>query len=75
MKHDQTTGAGVFTPGGTRPLAAAEDGLRDWRLHRLRKELARLDLDRDALPSPSAPEKAVEPLAITVDSGDLRAGR
>jgi WD40 repeat protein len=72
---DQIGRAAIFTPDGTRLVVAAEDGLRVWDLRRLRKELDRLGLDWEAQPYPRAPEKAAEPLAVTVDYGDLKPGR
>jgi hypothetical protein len=68
---DQTAGAAAFSPNGTR-LVVAADGLRVWDLCRLRTEWDPLGLGWEAPPYPSAPDQAAEPLAVTVDSGDLK---
>jgi WD40 repeat protein/Tfp pilus assembly protein PilF len=62
---DQTTGAAVFTPDGTRLVVNAKDGLRVWDLRRIRAELGKLDLDWDQPPYPPASE-AGSPPAIEV---------
>jgi hypothetical protein len=67
----------VFLPESGQQLVQRqdEDGLRVWDLRRLRQELDQLGLDWEAQPYPAAPEKASEPLAVTVDYGDLKPGR
>jgi tetratricopeptide (TPR) repeat protein len=71
---EQTLGAAVFTPDGTRLVVAARDGLRVWELRRIRAELAKLGLDWDP-PSyhPAAPEQVTPPLTVSVNYGDLLA--
>jgi WD40 repeat protein len=69
---DQTAGAALFTPEGTRLVVAAQNGLRVWDLHRIRAELAELGLDWDAPQYPPDPEAATvpSPLTVTVEMSD-----
>jgi WD40 repeat protein len=69
----RTAGAAVFTPDGTRLVAAGQDGLRVWDLRRIRAELAKLDLDWAAEPYRPGPEPATvpPPLTVTVEMGDI----
>jgi tetratricopeptide (TPR) repeat protein len=71
---DQTAGAAVFTPDGTRLVVNARDGLRVWDLRRIRAELVELGLDWDRPAYP--PRKEVSPPALTIEVlGDLNAWR
>jgi serine/threonine protein kinase/tetratricopeptide (TPR) repeat protein len=62
----------VFTPDGTRLIVGAKNGLRVWDLRRIRAELAKLDLDWEALPYPPArAAKDTPPLSVTVNLGEI----
>jgi WD40 repeat protein len=70
---EQTPGAAVFTPDGTRLVVAAKDGSRVWDLRRIRAELVKLDLDWDAPPYPPEKEAEVQkPLQVQVILGDFQ---
>jgi serine/threonine protein kinase/WD40 repeat protein/Flp pilus assembly protein TadD len=60
----------VFTPDGSRLLVAGALGIHVWDLRRIRAELARRDLDWDALPYPPVAAPAV-PLSVEFDMGDF----
>jgi WD40 repeat protein len=70
---DQTAGAALFTPDGTRLVVAAQNGLRVWDLHRIRAELVELGLDWDTPAYPPDPEPAAvpTPLTIIVEMSDI----
>jgi serine/threonine protein kinase/WD40 repeat protein/tetratricopeptide (TPR) repeat protein len=72
---DQTAGAAVFTPDGTRLVVNARDGLRVWDLRRIRAELVKLGLDWDLPAYPQRKQVSPPPLPIKVVRGDLSAAR
>jgi serine/threonine protein kinase/WD40 repeat protein len=72
---DQTAGAALFTPDGTRLVVSSQDGLRVWDLRRIRAGLGELDLDWDAAPYPPAPASAPPPLIVTIKMGDMLQAR
>jgi WD40 repeat protein/Tfp pilus assembly protein PilF len=60
----------VFTPDGSRLLVTGALGIHVWDLRRIRAELARRDLDWDALSYPPAPAPG-DPLSVEFDVGDF----
>jgi WD40 repeat protein len=69
---EQNKGYAVFTPDGTKLIAAARDGLRVWDLRAIREDLARRGLDWDLPPYPPATEpEDTAPLGVAVDLGEL----
>jgi serine/threonine protein kinase/tetratricopeptide (TPR) repeat protein/WD40 repeat protein len=68
---EQTHGAAVFTPDGTRLVGCARDGLRVWDLRRIRAELVKLGLDWDAPPYTEADKAAPGPFEVRVVGAEL----
>ena len=61
----------ALTPDGTKLVVAAKNGLRVWDLRRIRTGLAKLGLDWDAPPLPTASASPPTPLSIHLDLGDF----
>jgi serine/threonine-protein kinase len=68
---EQFNGGAVFTPDGTRLVAAGKYGLRVWDLRRIRAQLTELGLDWDAPPYPVAPEATPAPLEVHIVGAEL----
>jgi tetratricopeptide (TPR) repeat protein len=68
---DQFEGRALLTPDGTRLVLGTNNGLRVWELRRIRRELAKVDLDWDAPPFPES-KRLVAPLEVRITSGEVR---
>lgn len=67
---DQLAAPAFFASDGARLVVAADDGLRVWDLRRIRRELAKLDLDWDAPPYPEPAEDKSGPLEVQIVGAD-----
>src|SRR5262249_58604711 len=67
----ETSGGAGLARAATRLVVAARDGLRVWDLRLIRKGLAELGLDWDALPYKEAPREEPGPFEVQIVGAEL----